>query len=207
MTARSLSALERDALREVASIGAGHAATALSQMTGARIMITVPEVALLRVDRLGELIGPPEAPVAAVRMRVMGDFTGTTVVAASARVAHALCAMLLRQPVPSGGADFDPMEQSTLKETGNILCSAYLNALSDFLGLMLLPSVPDLAVDTAAEALSPARLRVASTESPAFCVETDFRIEGSDRPQTAQFLLLPDPAALEVIFDAIQIAS
>lgn len=207
MNSRSLSSLERDALREVASIGAGHAATALSQMTGARIMINVPEVALLRVDRLGDLIGPPDTRVAAVRMRVMGDFTGTTVVVADAGAAHALCAMLLRQPAPAGGAEFDPMEQSTLKETGNILCSAYLNALSDFLGLMVLPSVPDLAVDTAAAALSPSRLRVTSTESPAFCVETAFRIEGSDRAQTAQFLLLPDPAALEVIFDAIQIAS
>jgi hypothetical protein len=72
---------------------------------------------------------------------------------------------------------------------------------------MLLPSVPDLVVDTAASALSPSLLRVESSANPAFCVETAFRIEGSDRAQTAQFLLLPDPAALEVIFDAIQIAS
>jgi chemotaxis protein CheC len=207
MGSRSLSSLERDALREVASIGAGHAATALSQMTGSRIMINVPEVALLEVDRLGDLIGPPPTRVAAVMMRVMGDFTGTTVVAADAGAAHALCDMLLHRPPPAGGSEFDPMEQSTLKETGNILCSAYLNALSDFLGLMLLPSVPDLVVDTAAAALSPSLLRVTSSHSPAFCVETAFRIEGSERAQTAQFLLLPDPAALDVIFDAIQIAS
>jgi chemotaxis protein CheC len=206
MPSRTLSSLERDALREVASIGAGHAATALSQMTGARIMINVPEVELLAVDRLGDVVAPPEARVAVVMMRVMGDFTGTTVVAADAGVAQSLCSMLLNRPAPQAG-DFDPMEQSTLKETGNILCSAYLNALSDFLGLMLLPSVPDLVVDTAASALSPSLLRVESSANPAFCVETAFRIEGSDRAQTAQFLLLPDPAALEVIFDAIQIAS
>ena len=206
MPARSLSSLERDALREVASIGAGHAATALSQMTGSRIMINVPEVELLAVERLGDVVAPPQARVAVVMMRVMGDFTGTTVVAADAAVAHSLCSMLLNRPEPSG-ADFDPMEESTLKETGNILCSAYLNALSDFLGLMLLPSVPDLVVDLAGTALSPSHLRVQGTDNPAFCVETAFRIEGSDRSQTAQFLLLPDPAALEVIFDAIQIAS
>ncbi|MEP7066466.1 MAG: chemotaxis protein CheC, partial [Gemmatimonadota bacterium] len=34
--------MELDALRETANIGAGHAATALSQMTGNTIMITVP---------------------------------------------------------------------------------------------------------------------------------------------------------------------
>ena len=41
---RSLKALQLDALREVANIGAGHAATALSQMIGATIMISVPTI-------------------------------------------------------------------------------------------------------------------------------------------------------------------
>ena len=36
--------LRRDGLREVATIGAGHAATALSQLTNRRIMISVPYV-------------------------------------------------------------------------------------------------------------------------------------------------------------------
>jgi hypothetical protein len=39
-----LKELQLDALREVANIGAGHAATALSQMTNRTIMIAVPEV-------------------------------------------------------------------------------------------------------------------------------------------------------------------
>ena len=42
-----------DALKEVANIGAGHAATALSLMTGARIMIDVPTI---NVAPLSELI-------------------------------------------------------------------------------------------------------------------------------------------------------
>ena len=39
------------------------------------------------------------------------------------------------------------MEQSAIKEAGNILSSAYMNALSDFMGMMLLPSPPSLAID------------------------------------------------------------
>jgi chemotaxis protein CheC len=39
-----LEALQLDALKEVANIGAGHAATALSQMTDRRIMISVPTI-------------------------------------------------------------------------------------------------------------------------------------------------------------------
>ena len=41
---RSLKPEQLDALREVANIGAGHAATALSTMTGQAIMINVPTI-------------------------------------------------------------------------------------------------------------------------------------------------------------------
>ncbi len=203
---RSLSPLESDALREVANIGAGHAATALSQMTGGRIMISVPEVILVPLDQLPSVVGSRESPVAVVLMRVMGDFTGTTVVAWHQPAAHALCGLLLHRPMAKSPG-FEPMEQSTLKETANILCSAYLSALSDFLGMMLLPSVPELLTGSAADVLSPPTLRSGSPQNPVFCVETAFWVEGSDQTYSAEFLLLPDPAALDVIFDAIRIAS
>ena len=138
---RQLTELERDALREVANIGAGHAATALSQLTGGRIMISVPEVSIRPLEEAAELVGPAETIIAGVLMHVMGDFTGRTLVVWSEPSGRALCTLLLRRD-GSSAPSFDPMEQSTLKETGNILCSAYLNALSDFLGMMLLPSVP-----------------------------------------------------------------
>lgn len=210
MPTRSLSPLERDALREVANIGAGHAATALSQLTGGRIMISVPEVMLVQLDNLPDVVGPLETPVVAIVMRVMGDFTGTTVVIYRQTSAHSLCGLLLHHPEPGGaapGLGFNPMEQSTLKETGNILCSAYLNALSDFLGMMLLPSVPEFVVGPAGAVLTRSRLQAQSFQNPVFCVETAFRIEGSERSHTAQFLLLPDPASLDVILDAIHLAS
>jgi hypothetical protein len=54
---RGLKELQLDALREVANIGAGHAATALSQMTNHTIMIAVPEVNV-RPPRRGRRRGP-----------------------------------------------------------------------------------------------------------------------------------------------------
>ncbi len=47
---RSLKAIQIDALREVANIGAGHAATALSQMIGDTIMISVPTINIARLE-------------------------------------------------------------------------------------------------------------------------------------------------------------
>ncbi|NOT07066.1 MAG: chemotaxis protein CheC [Gemmatimonadales bacterium] len=201
---RSLTDLERDALREVANIGAGHAATALSQMTSRKIMISVPEVSIRRLEEVAELVGPADSVIAGVLMHVMGDLTGRTLVVLGQDSAHALCELLLRRP-RSAGAAFDPMEQSTIKETGNILCSAYMNALSDFLGMMLVPSVPALVVDLAGAVLTTAYLNFGHDRDAVFCVETRFRIEGSDQALTGQFLLMPDPPSLKAIFDAIRI--
>jgi chemotaxis protein CheC len=200
---RTLSTLERDALREVANIGAGHAATALSQMTGRKIMISVPEVSIRALEEVAGLVGPPETVIAAVLMHMMGDLTGRTLVVLGEPSARALCGLLLRRPQPPTG--FDAMQQSTIKETGNILCSAYLNALSDFLGMMLLPSVPALVVDLAGAVLTTAYLNFGHDRDTVFCVETSFRIEGQAESLTGQFLLMPDPPSLNAVFDAIRI--
>src|SRR5262245_9644031 len=98
---RTLSDLERDALREVANIGAGHAATALSQMTGRKIMISVPEVTVRRLEEVAELVGPPDTVIAGVLMHVMGDLTGRTLVVLGETSARHLCTMLLRRPPAS----------------------------------------------------------------------------------------------------------
>lgn len=70
---RSLKALQLDALREVANIGAGHAATALSQMINSTIMISVPTINVSRLEDVPPQISEPEEPVAAVLMHMMGD--------------------------------------------------------------------------------------------------------------------------------------
>ena len=48
---------EIDALKEVANIGAGHAATALSQLTKRRIMIDVPNVQICTLEEAASVVG------------------------------------------------------------------------------------------------------------------------------------------------------
>ena len=167
-------------------------------------MISVPEVSVRRLEEVALLAGPPDTVIAGVLMHVMGDLTGRTLVVLGQESAHALCELLLRKP--SQGPTFDAMQQSTIKETGNILCSAYLNALSEFLGMMLVPSVPALVVDLAGAVLTTAYLNFGHDRDAVFCVETTFRIEGSEQALTGQFLLMPDPPSLKVILDSIRVA-
>src|SRR5437879_12152850 len=70
---RDLKALQLDALKEVANIGAGHAATALSQLTNRRVMISVPEINIARLEEVPELLGNAGEEVAAVPTHILGD--------------------------------------------------------------------------------------------------------------------------------------
>jgi chemotaxis protein CheC len=204
MEVRDLKASQLDAIREVANIGAGHAATALSGMTNRTIMITVPRVFVRPLEEACDLLGTPDAVVAAVLMHMMGDLTGRAMVLFPQRSAYTVCDFLFRRP-PGGTKELGPMEQSGLKEAGNILASAYLNALSDFMGMMLVPSVPSLVIDLSGAVLTSAQLNFGHDRDYAFCVETTFRVEGSEDPLGGHFLLLPDLSSLRAIFDAIRL--
>jgi chemotaxis protein CheC len=202
---RELHALQRDALREVANIGAGHAATALSQLTNRRIMISVPEVNITRLEEVPEILGKADEVVAAVLMHMMGDLTGRTMILFPTESARNLCDILMRR-APGTTQEFGPMEQSGLKEVGNILVSAYLTALSDFMGMMLVPSVPSLVIDQAGAILTTTYLNFGHDRDYVFCVETAFQVAGASEQLHGHFLLLPDLPSLRAIFDAIRIS-
>jgi chemotaxis protein CheC len=201
---RDLKESQLDAMREVANIGAGHAATALSGMTNRTIMITVPRVYVRPLEEACNLLGDADSVIAAVLMHMMGDLTGRALVLFPERAAKTLCDFLFRREAGSTQV-FGEMEQSSLKEAGNILASAYMNALSDFMGLMLVPSVPSLVIDLSGAVLTSAHLNFGHDRDYAFCVETSFRVEGSNDSLGGHFLLLPDLSSLRSIFDAIRL--
>jgi len=201
---RELRALQLDALREVANMGAGHAATALSQMTNTRIMVSVPRLQIAQVEDVPELIGDPESVVAAVMMHLLGDITGKSLLILPRESALRLAAILLRRDL-SAVAAFGELEQSAIKEAGNILCAAYVNALSDFLGLMILLSVPGLAIDLCAAVLTTAYTEFVAEQDYAFSIETEFQMDQGE-PIQGHFLLLPDVQSLQVILRSVRLA-
>jgi len=201
---QDLQEIQLDALREVASIGAGHAATALSQMTASRIMISVPRLQIAKLEEIPALIAQPEAVVATVLMHVLGDVTGRTLLILPEAAAQRLSERLLRR-APGTVTEFREVEQSALKETGNILCAAYLNALSDFMGLMLLLSVPTLVIDQCGAVLTSAHIEFAQAQDFVFSIETQFTL-GEGDPVAGHFLLLPDLPSLQVILKSIRLA-
>jgi chemotaxis protein CheC len=202
---RSLKAVQLDALREIANIGAGHAATALSTMTGHTIMIAVPMLNVAPLEEAVARIVEPEEPVAAVMMHMLGDLTGRTLLVFPQHVAIRLSELMLHRPRGSS-QELGVLEQSAIKEAGNILSGAYMNALSDFMGMMLLPSPPSLAIDMTSAILTTAYLQFGAGSDFVFCVESEFQIKDSEEQLRGFFLLLPDVASLHAILKAVKLA-
>ena len=194
-----------DALRETANIGAGHAATALSQMTSSTIMITVPTITIAALEDVPSQIEDGEEPIAAVLMHMMGDLTGRTLLVFPRPTAIKLAQLMLRRPLDPNG-QFGELEQSAIKEAGNILSGAYMNALSEFMGLLLLPSPPSLAVDMSAAVLTTAYLQFGAERDMVFAIETQFYFQGQNDRLRGFFLLLPDVASLQTLLRAVRVA-
>lgn len=200
---RNLSRAALDALREVANIGAGHAATALSQITGQRIMISVPQINVTAIEDVPNQIGAAEEPVAAVAIRIEGDLTGLTLLVFPQPIAYRIASLMM------GGravAQMGAIEESALKEAGNILSAAYLNALAEFLGMRILNSPPQLAVDMSDAVLSSTYVETSAGASHVFCVESEFQLQDDAAPLRGFFLLLPDPPSLRAMLTAIRVA-
>ena len=173
-------------------------------MIGETIMISVPRINVSRLEDVRPQLGPPDEPVAAVLMHMMGDLTGRTLLVFPRTTAHRIAALLLH--ATGRDDDFSDMEQSAIKEAGNILSSAYMNALSDFMGMMLIPSPPSLAVDMSSAVLTTAHLQFGTDKDLVFCVESELLLDNVDEHLRGFFLLLPDSASLHAILKAVRVA-
>ena len=96
----------------------------------------------------------------------------------------------------------DEMGHSAIKEAGNILTGAYLSALNEFLGMLLLMSVPTLVFDMAGALLTTLSQGMDKT-AKVIVIETQF-IDDT-KVVGGYFILVPDPVSLQAIFQAIRV--
>ena len=204
---RTLKAVQLDALREVANIGAGHAATALSTMTGSRVEIKVPTINIARLEDVPPQISAPEEPVAAVLMKIFGDLAGHALLVFPTPTAVRLAELMARKPRGTW-TELGVLQQSAIQEAGNILSGAYVNALSEFMEMIIMISPPSLAVDMSAAVLTTAYLQFPSSAKPDYvvCVESEFYMKDSAEQLRGFFLLMPDADSLNKILRVLRVA-
>src|ERR1035437_4994517 len=96
-------------------------------MTGQTIMISVPQINIAPLEDIPNQVGSDEEPVAAVLMKILGDLTGLALLVFPNATALRVAGLMMQRDVTT----LDAFGQSALREAGNILSAAYLNALSE----------------------------------------------------------------------------
>ena len=174
--------LELDALRELANIGSGTAGTALSQMLGRSVDISVPNALVLPLAEAVEAVGPPEQEVTGVAIPLAGDMDAVVLLVFPVDDAATLSAMLGVEP---GTED----SISALSEIGNILSASYIGSLAAMTGLELDLTPPQTVTDMLAAIVATVLASRAEATDTALILDSELRVEGE--ACSLSFLLLP----------------
>jgi chemotaxis protein CheC len=174
--------LQLDALRELANIASGNAATSLAQMLGREVDLNVPRVLALPLADAVDACGSPEEATVSVVIPLDGDVTGVVLLLIEPDGAEALCKLL--------GVDaWDEIGESALREIGNILGTSCLNALASMTGLHLEPRPPHLTTDMLGAIVS--SLALSQTASTELVLVLDSELAVAGEPCSISFVLLP----------------
>lgn len=193
-----LTQTQLDILREVSHAGMGHAATALSQFLGHPITLAVSRVSILPLaDILGQISGEEEELVAAVNFRIRGDAEGNILILLPQKSVISVIHILTGKRVAQI-AILSEEEKSVLKEMANILASAYLTSLTDLLEILLVPSIPRLALDMARPVVDDFLNHQGKMRTVAMIVEAQF--ESPENELSGRILFLPDPESVPTFF-------
>lgn len=191
-----LGSLELDTLKEIGSIGAGNAATALSDLVGKQIWIKEPEVRIMGYNETIEWIGGPEEITAGVLVKLGGQINGIMLAVQQLDFVNLILESMLGQGVEDYFG-LHEMETSALIEVGNILISTFINAISSLADVNIQLTVPAFTVDMQGAIMAVPMAVYGGQSDYLMTIGGQFVCEGKEIP--CRLLLSPDIRSLNVL--------
>jgi chemotaxis protein CheC len=181
-------------LSSVAKDGAFRAGRGLSGLMGQEIAIHVPNVRIGTKSDACDAVGGEETLVLGAYLSVCGDITGHVMLLFP--VARALQCVDLMCGQPAGTTtEPDELAESAIGELGNIVGSAFVNALADHVNLILHPSPPTVIHDMAIALVESIYAEVLSQGGDVVMMDAIFEDHSG---RTAGLLIVaPDPSSLD----------
>jgi chemotaxis protein CheC len=165
-------------LLELGSIGAGHAATSLSEILQQPILIEVPKMLDIEPHLIPKFFNKHEMPTIAVYLSLRETYSCDILLMFELAEARKIAAMM---SCLSSVEELDPfMEKSAIHELANILIGSFLTSISDFIGVQLMPTTPESMVDSFDAILDGFLIKQSISSENAMLFETRFKREGDD---------------------------
>ena len=142
-----LNKTQQEALTELINIGYGRAAAALSELTGRRINLDVPKVAVYPIDDISRALHSVlTGEVASVHQVFSGPVSGNALLLLDHKAALLLNSLLL--DIPMHPRRLQAAEREALTEVGNIVLNACLGVFGNLLQVHVTFSVPRLDLES-----------------------------------------------------------
>jgi chemotaxis protein CheC len=146
-----LTSSQTDALTELINIGYARAAGALSDLTGHRISLEVPNVVIHPINQISPLLQKVIASeVASVNQLFAGSIAGNAILILDREAALLLNRVLTNRPEVQ---IFDGAAREVITEVGNIVLNACLGVFGNLLQVQVTFTVPRLQIASVSEVL------------------------------------------------------
>jgi len=132
---------ENEILREIGSMGAGHAATALSELIQQKISITFPEIFVAYPEEVPKKLGLHDMPVVVIYKNLQGSYDCDILLVFGREEADKIVSAMIKNTFNMEELD-EEMKKSAIEEVGNIVIGSFLSAISNFTDMELLPTPP-----------------------------------------------------------------
>lgn len=195
---------KRDVLKEIANIGAGHAATALAALLDRPMVQSVPNVILIPLSDMPRQLGGAEKIVVAGLLDIKGDVSGFFMAILDFEQADKIIAMMMDKKVRSktgGVRRLNTVEKSVISEIVNIMGGSYLTAISEMTNLNSIMSTPSLCIDMVGAILNIAIAEAGKTGD--FAVLFQSELYNEKERIIGDIFLIPDKASCDKILGSL----
>jgi chemotaxis protein CheC len=172
-----LTSSQKDALTEVINIAYARAAGALSELSGHRIHLEVPKVAVHQVREIAKMLKDViQGEVVSVNQVFAGPISGNAIL-----ILDLGAALLLNRLLTDAkdSKQLDAAGREAITEVGNILLNACLGVFGNLLQVQVSFTVPGLQVESIQEILSSLTIEENSLQY-ALMIHTRFHLRTSD---------------------------
>ncbi len=181
-------------LTTVAKDGAFRAGRGLSGLMGQEIQIHVPNVRSGTKADACDAVGGEESIVLGAYLSISGDITGHVMLLFPVQRALECVDLMCGQAVGTS-TEPDELAESAIGELGNIVGSAFVNALADHANLILHPSPPTVINDMAIALVESVYAEVLSQGGDVVMMDAIFEDHSG---RTAGLLIVaPDPVSID----------
>ena len=197
-----INATHIDVLKEIANIGSGNAASALSRMLDHSVNVSIPYIGIKGFNEAYEVLGGPESVMVGTLLFMSEDLQGMMMFLLPIEVACDLVNMLMYTDIKSYD-EIDEIGFSAINEISNIMSASFVGAIADMSELTIDISPPEATLDMLGSIMSVPSIYYAKMSDTLLLIQNEMEIAG--KTTRASVLLLPDMPSLEKLMKSLGI--